>query len=145
LPGFSPIADTQNASQSRTAAELSALKRAILQFFEPGVLPVLALALFVGGWSYGKKLSHYLHNTDVTKASTTRMWLDQRNDATIAPVAQHQVQHKFLSPHLCVFAVPHLKHLSREQVIAEPAQSHTIEIVSPLHPLRAPPSSPSQA
>ena len=87
MPVTSPIASSQNADKLRSQPDIAKLKLAILQFLQPGVLPVLALALFVGGWSYGKKLSHYLHNTDVTKASTTRMWLDQRNDATIAPVA----------------------------------------------------------
>ena len=102
MPVTSSIADIQKPTQSPSTAKLTALKLAILQFLEPGVLPVLALALMVGGWSYGKKLSHYFHNTHVTKASTTRMWLDHRNDAVNAPVAIHQVEHKFLTPQLSI-------------------------------------------
>jgi len=136
-----PIADTHSVNPSRSSAKLAALKLAILQFLEPGVLPVLALALIVGGWSYGLKLSHYLQRTDVTKASTTRMWLDHRNDATAASVPYHQVEHKSLTPQLCLSAVPPSPHLSRRQPIAEPAQSHTTSYVSSLHPLRAPPIS----
>ena len=141
----SSIADSQNPTQSPSTARLTALKLAILQFFEPGVLPVLALALMVGGWSYGKKLSHYFHNTHVTKASTTRMWLDHRNDAATAPVAIHQVEHKFLTPQLSIISVPESPHFSRQQLVAEPAAAGTTEFVSPLHPLRAPPISSLQA
>jgi len=139
LPESSLIADTKSPSQSHSTARLSAVKRAILQFLEPGVLPVLALALAVGGWSYGLKLSHYL-NTGVTKASTTRMWLDHRNEATAAPVAHQQDDQKFLTPHLFSIAVTPLPRLSRQQLIAEPASAHILEFVSPLHPLRAPPA-----
>ena len=145
MPVTSSIADIQKPTQSPSTAKLTALKLAILQFLEPGVLPVLALALMVGGWSYGKKLSHYFHNTHVTKASTTRMWLDHRNDAVDAPVAIHQVEHKFLTPQLSIITVPELPHFSRQQLVAAPAAAHTTEFVSPLHPLRAPPISSSQA
>jgi hypothetical protein len=117
LPGTLPIADTHSTPQSHSTARFSALKLAIIQFLEPGVLPVLALALIVGGWSYGLKLSHYFHHTDVTKASTTRMWLDHRNEAAVAPAADHQVEHNFLTPQLNTVAVPHLPHLSRQQLI----------------------------
>ena len=145
MPGTLPIADTQNCKRSHATAKLSALKRAILQFLEPGVLPVLALALIVGGWSYGLKLSHYLHHTDVTKASTTRMWLDHRNDAVSAPVLQDHVEHKFVTPQLCVFSVPQLSHTAGRQAIAEAASVRINAYVSPLHPLRAPPVSVSLA
>lgn len=141
MPVTSPIASSQNADRSRSHSGAANLKLAVLQFFQPGVLPVLALALMVGGWSYGKKLSHYFHHTDVTKASTTRMWLDHRNDATIAPAQAHQSPVKFLTPQLRDFVVPPLPHFSRAIAIAESAPVYTVEFVSPLHPLRAPPIS----
>jgi hypothetical protein len=139
LPESSPVADMKLPIQSLSTAKLSALKRAILQFLEPGVLPVLAMALIVGGWSYGLKLSHYL-NTGVTKASTTRMWLDHRNEATAAPATHEQDEHKFPTTQLCVVEMPSLPLHARPQLIAESASVHTLEFVSPLHPLRAPPS-----
>ena len=145
MPVTSSIADMQNPTQSPSTAKLTAVKLAILQFLEPGVLPVLALVLVVSGWSYGHKLSHYLHHTGLTKASTTRMWLDHRNDAATAPVAIHQVEHKFLTPQLSIISTPELPHFSRQQLVAEPAAAHTTEFVSPLHPLRAPPISSPQA
>ena len=144
MPATSPIADTKNVRQSRSIADFSAIKLATIQFLQPGVLPVLALALIVGGWSYGLKLSHYFHS-DVTKASTTRMWLDHRNETAAAPAQQPQTPQKFLSLDLSVVAVPTLPRLSREQVIAEPAQARSVEFVSALHPLRAPPISLSLA
>jgi len=103
------------------------------------------MALIVGGWSYGLKLSHYFHHTDVTKASTTRMWLDHRNDVTVAQSPERQIEHKLLTPQLCVFAVPRVPHFSRLQLVADPAPAHIVEFVSPLHPLRAPPISSSLA
>jgi hypothetical protein len=146
LRGTLPIANSQHAGPARSGARLSALELAILQFLQPGVFPVLALALIVGGWSYGLKLSHYLHHTDVTKASTTRMWLDHRNEATAAPLAQQQVEHKFLTPQLCLFVVPQqLPRLLRQQIVAEAASIRINGFVSPLHSLRAPPISLSLA
>jgi hypothetical protein len=139
LTGPFPIANPENAHQSRSQAGLANLRLATLQFLNPGVLSVLALALFVSGGSYGRKLAHYLHNPDLTKASTTRMWVDHRNDSIAAPVQHHQTPHKFLTPQFLVVAVPPLPDFSRLQIIAEPIQSHTTVFVSPLHPLRAPP------
>jgi hypothetical protein len=145
LRGTLPIANSQHAGPAGSGARLSALELAILQFLQPGVFPVLALALIVGGWSYGLKLSHYFHHTDVTKASTTRMWLDHRNDATVTPDPQRHVEHKFLTPQLCVLSVPPLPRVSRQQIIVEPASVHNNGFASPLHPLRAPPISSSLA
>ena len=146
MPGPFPIADTHNSKRSHVTAKLSALKLAILQFLEPGVLPVLVMALIVGGWSYGLKLSHYVHHSKVTKASTTRMWLDQRNEATVAPVPQRQVEHKFVTPQLWALSVPQQQpKLLHEEIIAEYASVRINAFVSPLHLLRAPPLSPSRA
>ena len=139
MPRPSPIADTRSFPQSQSTAKFSAFRWAILQFLEPGVLPVLAMALIVGGWSYGLKLSHYL-NTGVTKASTTRMWLDHRNDAVADPLPHQQVEHKFLTPHLDAVAVQPPPHLSRRQLLASPAPFQPQDFVSPLRSLRAPPA-----
>ena len=141
MPGPFPIASHRDAHQSRSQDGLANFKLAILQFFQPGVLSVLALALIVGGWSYGRKLSHYLHNPDLTRASTTRMWVDHRNDSIAAPVQHHQTPQRFLTPQLLVVAVPSVPHFSRQQIISDPVQTHTAVFVSPLHPLRAPPIS----
>jgi hypothetical protein len=135
-----PNANAQNARKVRLKK-----KFARFRFLQPGVLPVLTLALIVGGWSYGLKLSHYLHNSDLTKASTTRMWVDQRNDLLPVPVQHEKAPQEFLSLQLCVLTAPSLPHLGDGWPVAEPAQSHTTEFVSPLHPLRAPPISSSLA
>ncbi len=137
-----PITNAQRRIQvppNSARAKLFALKSGALQLFKPGVLPVLALALIVGGWSYGYKLSHYLPNSGLTKASTTRMWLDQRQSSIAAPVSHHQSPQKLLAVALCLFAVPPLPHFAREHNLAEPLQPHAVEFVSTLHPLRAPP------
>ena len=138
-----PLANTNSAIQSRYKSLRA--KEAIREFLQPGVLSVLALALFVAGWSYGHKLSHYLPNTSLTKASTTRMWLDQRQASIAAPVQHQQGPQKFLTLALCFFSVPALPHFSREQILAESPKPHAVEFVSPLHPLRAPPISSSLA
>lgn len=136
-----PIANAQNARKARSGSGIASLKLTPLRFLQPGVLPVIALALIVGCWSYGLKLSHYLHNSDVTRASTTRMWVDQRNDLIPVPVQHEQNPQESLAFQLCIFAVPCQPHLSDEWALAEPALSHVAEFVSPLHPLRAPPIS----
>jgi hypothetical protein len=140
LHGTLPIANARNAHASRSQDRLANLKLATRQLLQPSVLSVFALALIVGGWSYGRKLSHYLHNPNLTKASTTRMWVDHRNESIAAPVQHDPTPEKLVTPHFLVTAVPPLPDFSREQIIAEPVQSHTIVFVSPLHPLRAPPT-----
>lgn len=113
---------------------------ALRQFFRPCVLAFLALALAVGGWGYGYKLSQYLHHSDVSKASATRMWVEHRDDSLELP-DHHRQQHEILSPQFFCVTVPTLAPRSRSLVFALPVQSHTLTFVSPLHPLRAPPIS----
>ena len=143
LQGISPIATFQNSGfWPAKAKSVSARRLAIAQLFRPGALSVVVMILVVGGWSYGLRLSHYLHleNPDVTKASTTRLWLDQRDQQVTAPVQHHEPAHGLINPILCGFDIPRVPHFSSEEVLAPSVQSHTETFVSPLHPLRAPPT-----
>jgi hypothetical protein len=135
-----PIAVAPAAKDRRDVAVTWSM--AVRQFFRPWVLAFLALALVVGGWGYGYKLSQYLHHSDVSKASATRMWVDHRDDS-FEVRAHHQQHnpHKFRSSQFSGAGLPRLPHLSRELVFAAPIQSRILTFVSPLHPLRAPPTS----
>jgi hypothetical protein len=140
----SPIAVIPNTEHRRSAvlsAKLADFSVALLELFRPSVLSVLALILVVGGWTYGYRLSHYQHNPDVTKASTIRMWVDQRHDSVVLPAPQQIRPHALISLALCCLGVLRLPHLSKEEVFAAPVQSAVATFVSPLHPLRAPPAS----
>lgn len=141
MPESFPIAQAQDTTRSRSTVKLASLKLLVLHFLRPRVLPVLALALMAAGWSYGLKLSHYLRHTDVTKASSTRLWLDHRNEATVAADSRHQVQDKFHTPPLSGLGVRALPPTSWQQLLAVPAPAPTADFVLPLHPLRAPPLS----
>jgi len=124
-------------------AEFSGWSMALRQFFRPCVLTVLALAVTVGAWGFGYKLSQYLQHSDVSRASATRLWVEHRDDAFEAPDHhQHQPQ-KLLSPAFLGFNVLIVEHFSRERIFAEPAPSRILTFVSSLHPLRAPPTSHS--
>lgn len=117
---------------------------AVRQFFRPCVLTFLALAVTVGGWGYGYKLSQYLQHSDVKMASHTRMWVDHRDDSFGFQNHQQHRENKLLSPQFAAVGVPQYSNFSRELVFADPLQSRILTFVSPLHPLRAPPISVSQ-
>ncbi len=138
MRGNFPIANASAAHEPRTVAVSWSL--AVRQFFRPSVLACLALAITVGGWGYGYKLSQYLLHTDVTKASHTRMWVDHRDDSFKAGSHAHRPQTLPASGSfdLSTFQTPPL---ARELVFSTPLQSRILTFVSPLHPLRAPPIS----
>jgi hypothetical protein len=136
------IATEAHSDSSRAvAAGFPSFITAIRAFFRPGVLPFLALALTVGGWSYGYKLSLYLHHPTVGKASATRMWVDHRDDnSLLADSHQSSLPDKFSSPLALVVAPPRLPQYSRDMDLALPVPSRTSLYYSTRTPLRAPPS-----
>ena len=114
---------------------------AVRQFFRPCVLAFLALAVTVGGWGYGYKLSQYLLHSDVSKASHTRMWVDHRDDSFEAQTQRQHSPHKLENSQFSGVVFSQLPHFSHQSVCAAPLQSRILTFVSPLHPLRAPPIS----
>jgi hypothetical protein len=141
---MSPIAVVPNTEDRRSRAEsakLADVSVAVMELLRPSVLSVLALILVVSGWTYGYRLSHYQYNPDVTKASTIRIWMDQRHASVAMPLEQHVRPHPLISAAPCGLEIPSLLHLSREVLVAAPTQSAVDTFVSPLHPLRAPPIS----
>ena len=121
-------------------AEDFGLKMAIRQLFRPYVLAFLALALAVGGWSYGYKLSQYLHHPEVSKASATRMWVDHRDDATRAPAQGQSQPRQIPGSALVALFSPLLPRLSRDHALTTPAPTRVAFILAALIPFRAPPS-----
>lgn len=141
---ISPIAALSNPEHRRSeaiSAKWADTSIALLELFRPSVLSVLALILIVGGWTYGYRLSHYEHISNVTKASTIRMWVDQRHALVAVPVEQQARPHLLIGHTLCAFELHKRPHLTREELLATPIQSAVTTFVSPLHPLRAPPIS----
>jgi hypothetical protein len=132
------IAIARNAGDRRNSAV--AWSMALRQFFKPCVLAFLALAVAVGGWGYGYKLSQYLTHSDLSRASSTRLWVEHRDDASDIRAHQQHSPDKIQAPLFAGLSTPPVPHLSRELVFAEPTQSRILTFVSPLHPLRAPPT-----
>jgi hypothetical protein len=120
------------------AAEDSRIPLAIRQFLSPCVLAVLALALAVSGWSYGYKLSQYLHHPEVSKASATRMWVDHRNDS-LAPVHHPSPPQQIPGSVLVALSSPLLPRISRDHALVTPAPPRPAFIIAALIPFRAPP------
>jgi len=135
----SPVAVALNAKGCRNSAMNWSL--AVRQFFRPCVLAFLALAVTVGGWSYGYKLSQYLQHSDVSRASHTRMWVEHRDDSVDVQPHQQNGEHKLQNLLCAADGFGQLPHLSRKLVYADPLKSRILTFVSPLHPLRAPPIS----
>jgi hypothetical protein len=121
------------------------VKLAIRQLFRPHVLSLLALAIAVGGWGYGYKLSRFLDHPDVSKASATRMLPDHRDDG-FKPLPQHKTLiDKPLDSRDFLTSNPRLPHFyfSRDLVVAPAAPVRMSDCVSPLNSFRAPPASRS--
>lgn len=119
---------------------------AVRQFFRPYVLLFLALAVAFAGWSYGYKLSQYLHQSEVTRASLTRAWPDQRN-GSVSVISHYQLQ-PVKQVGLNRFATPALRTARRspDLVLVSVAPVHEAFRFSSLLPFRAPPiANPSLA
>jgi len=143
LQAVFPIASAPKVTERRDGAMPWSL--AVQQFFRPCVLAFLALAVTVGGWGYGYKLSQYLDHSDVTRASHTRMWVDHRDDSFQTRAHQQRSTSRFQSSQFAAIGVLRVPHLSRGLVLTVPIQSRILKFVAPLHPLRAPPSLSSLA
>ena len=142
MQGHFSIAVALKAKDRRSGvarAETPPLSRAVRQFFRPCVLAFLALAVTVGGWGYGSKLSQYLRHSDFSKPYATRMWVEHRDDSFAVPARDQHQPHKLLASQFCAPSILLLPRFSRERVFAVPVPSRTLTLVSPLHPLRAPP------
>ena len=113
---------------------------AVRQFFRPTVLMFVALAVAFAGWSYGYKLSQYLHHPEINRASLTRAWVDQRNDS-VSVQASHQVD-PVESADLDLFAPSALNVARRspDLVLESPTPVREAFLFSALIPFRAPPS-----
>lgn len=136
------IATSCNAPVERQEAMVennSQVEFAVRQFFRPYVLLFLSLAVAFAGWSYGYKLSQYLHTSEVTRASLTRAWPDQRNDS-ISVISHHQLQ-PVKRIGLQLFAPPALRIARRspDEVLVSVAAVHEAFRFSSLLPFRAPP------
>jgi len=137
-----PIATTHEGQFERPTsmvAEGTGLTMAIRQLFRPYVLAFLALALAVGGWGYGYKLSQYLHHSEVSKASATRMWVDHRDNSTLVPAHQSPVQ-QIPGSALVALSSPSLPRLSRDHALITPAPARVAFLFTALIPFRAPPA-----
>ena len=121
------------------------VKLAIRQFFQPYVLSFLALAIAVGGWGYGYKLSRYLGHSDVSRASATRMLAEHRDDGFKTPSHHSAGTDKPLDSQVFLASIPRLPHFyfSRDLVVAPAAPVRISDRVSPLYSFRAPPASRS--
>jgi len=119
---------------------------AVREFFRPYVLAFLALAVAVGGGSYGYKLTQYLQHSEVLRASYSRVWVDHRDDSQISTPEHHVLPDNLLALELHVSPVPRDSRPTHELVIVESAPSNEAFIFSALIPLRAPPvTNPSLA
>jgi hypothetical protein len=113
---------------------------ALREFFRPYVLAFVALAIAFTGFSYGYKLSQYLHHHEVTRASLTRAWPDQRNDS-ISSTSHHQLRPVRLIGLDTV--APQALRVSRRSpsfILDAPAPVREAFLFSSLIPFRAPPS-----
>lgn len=111
------------------------------QWARPWVLASLALALVVGAWGYGYKLSQYIQHSGVTKASATRMWVDHRDQGLAAVSPHHSAPHKVPAAQACaVSTFPHLNFYNEISVTAS-ASAQRPFLYFALLPFRAPPAS----
>ena len=137
------IATGREAQIQRSASIIardSGMPVAVRQFFQPYVLAFVALAIAVGGWGYGYKLSQYLQHPDVSRASVTRMWVDHRNGSVAIPAQRHTRPERISGLALFALSAPQLPRLSRDHVFTTPAPARVAFIISSHLPFRGPPS-----
>lgn len=118
---------------------------AVRQFFRPYVLRLFALAVIVGGWSYGYKLSQYLQHPEVSRASVTRILVEHRNDSVVVSSDQQVPPGKLQGMALLADAAPRVSHQFCDLVLSESAPAREAFTFSSLIPFRAPPTNSSLA
>lgn len=137
------IATTHEARRQcvdSTDAHASEVDIAFRQFFRPYVLIFLALAVLVGGWSYGYKLTQYLHHSEVSRASYSRIWVDHRNASVVAP-SQHRILPKQdRGTETSQSIAPRDSRCSHDLVTVDSSAARKAFVFSSLIPFRAPPS-----
>jgi hypothetical protein len=139
-----PIAATPQAHVERpNPKDARDVNFAVRQFFRPCVLAFLALAVVVGGNGYGYKLSQYFHYSEVRKASATRMWVDHRDDSSVAVAHQHTRPQRISSLELFLVFAPQVPRLTRDHALTTPAPARAAFVISSHIPFRAPPPTQS--
>jgi hypothetical protein len=132
------------ARPARAGVDRFTVQEAMRQLFRPGVLGFLALAVVVGAWGYGYKLSQYSHQSPITHASATRMLPEHRNGSFLAAAhllpRPHQLQQEQQRLNLFSARVPHL---TNEFAVYTSTPLRPVFLVASLIPFRAPPISPS--
>jgi hypothetical protein len=139
----SSIAKNHSASSRRQDLLVigdSNVNSAVRQFFKPYVLAFVALAVLVGGCSYGYKLSQYFQHSEVSRVSYSRMWVDHRDSSAVAPLLQRVPRNQVLGAEPPLGTVPRDVRPAYEQVTVEASPALEAFIFSSLIPLRAPPS-----
>lgn len=144
---LSSITTTSEAQAERRqlADSGSEVPVAVRQFFRPYVLAFLSLAVIVGGWSYGYKLSQYLQHPEVSRASVTRILVEHRNDSVVVSSDHRIPPGKLQGLALLTDAAPRVSHHQRDLILSESAPAREAFIFSSLIPFRAPPINPSLA
>lgn len=132
--------ETYVERQKAIGARDSKMNVAVRQFFRPYVLAFLALAIAVGGNGYGYKLAQYFHHSEVSKASATRMWVDHRDDSSIAVAHQQTQPQRIFALELFLIFDPQVPRLSRDHTVTTPAPMRVAAVISLHIPFRAPPS-----
>lgn len=145
---LSSITTTSEAQVERrhfVVQSSSDVNLAVRQFFRPYVLAFLSLAVIVGGWSYGYKLSQYLQHPEVSRASVTRIVVEHRHD-TVVVSSDHRIPPgKLQGLALLTDAAPRVSHQQRDLILSESTPAREAFIFSSLIPFRAPPITPSLA
>ncbi len=118
---------------------------AVRQFFRPYVLAFLSLAVIVGGWSYGYKLSQYLQHPEVSRASVTRILVEHRNDSVVVASDHRIPPGKLQRLALLTDVTPRVSHQQHDLILSESAPAREAFTFSSLIPFRAPPINPSLA
>ncbi len=132
----------QTERQPLRIAANPAVNIAIRQFFRPYVLACLALAIAVGSNGYGYKLAQYLHLSEVSKATSTKMWVDHRDDASLVIAHQQNRPQRISAFELFLVFAPQVPSLTRDHVLATPAPPRVAVVISSHIPFRAPPTLP---
>lgn len=144
MPGWSPFTIYASAAQ---ASVLSTRKHAQnlyppwKQIFRPCALGFIGLAIVVGLWGYGYKLSLYhRHDQHATRVSVAKLWIEPRH-ASLVPASKTKANsHVFPGSQALSLPVQNVPNLKRAVASTLPRVSRDVAYLDLLIPSRSPPS-----
>jgi hypothetical protein len=136
---LSIIASAMRQSGLRTTVQALARYPSLRQIMKPYTLGILGLAIAVGLWGFGYKLSLYHHEAPSSQIPVAKLWIDSRSASASAASGLEAQSHLISVSQAFSGPIQRFPHLTRAAVGVLPACSPTMAYFDSLIPFRSPP------